>query len=101
MGFSLGRHSRLRWHRDSAPLCVDARQMTMLPVFIAACLFLAAVFLLRRARDQRHLGGLPPGALIYTDDVAGECSVLVSHRYGIKGRPDALVRTASGDLIPV
>lgn len=26
---------------------------------------------------------------------------LVSHRYGLKGKPDALVRTASGDLIPV
>lgn len=25
----------------------------------------------------------------------------MSHRYGLKGKPDALVRTESGDLIPV
>jgi CRISPR-associated exonuclease Cas4 len=75
--------------------------MTMMPVFIAAGLFLTALFLLIRARDQRRLGGLPYGDLIYTDDVAGDCPVLVSHRYGLKGRPDALVRTESGDLVPV
>jgi CRISPR-associated exonuclease Cas4 len=75
--------------------------MTMMPVFIAAGLFLTALLLLLRARDQRRLGGLPEGDLIYTDDAAGDCPVLVSHRYGIKGRPDALVRTESGDLIPV
>ena len=31
----------------------------------------------------------------------GDCPVLVSHRYGLKGKPDALVRAKSGDLIPV
>jgi hypothetical protein len=63
-------------------------------------LLLAAVFLLLKTREQRRLGGLPDGDLIYTDNVAGDCPVLVSHRYGLKGRPDALVRTGSGDLIP-
>src|SRR5471030_1629538 len=75
--------------------------MTMLPASIAAVLLLAAVFILLRARYQRRLGGLPEGDLIYTDNVAEDCPVLVSHRYGLKGRPDALVRTNSGDLIPV
>jgi hypothetical protein len=56
--------------------------MTMVPVFIATALFLAAAFLLVRARGQRRLGGLPAGDLIYADDMAGDCPVLVSHRYG-------------------
>jgi len=75
--------------------------MTLMPVFIAAVLLLAAVSLLLKTREQRRLGGLPDGDLIYTDNVAGDCPVLVSHRYGLKGRPDALVRTGSGELIPV
>jgi hypothetical protein len=39
---------------------VDEQQMTMMPVFIAAVLFLGAASLLLRARGQRRLGGLPP-----------------------------------------
>ena len=72
-----------------------------MPVVIAAALLLAAVFLLLFARDQRRLGGLPEGDLIYTDNAAGDCPVLVSHRYGLKGKPDAVVRTEFGDIIPV
>jgi CRISPR-associated exonuclease Cas4 len=75
--------------------------MTLMPVLIGAALLLAAVFLLLFARGQRRLGGLPEGDLIYTDNVAGDCPVLVSHCYGLKGKPDALVRLGSGDLIPV
>jgi len=72
-----------------------------MPVLIAAALILAAVYLLVRARDQRRIDGLPDGELLYNDNVSGECSVLVSHRYGLKGKPDALVRTESGDVIAV
>jgi CRISPR-associated exonuclease Cas4 len=75
--------------------------VTLMPVLIAVALILAAAFLLVRARDQRRIGGLPDGELVYNDNVAGDCPVLVSHRYGLKGKPDALVRTESGDLIPV
>ena len=78
-----------------------AGQITMLPVFVAAGLFLAAVFLLLRARHQRRRGELPKGQLIYIDDVARDCPVLLSHRYGLKGKPDAVVRATSGELIPV
>jgi hypothetical protein len=81
---------------------MDERQMTFMPIFIAACLFLTAVFLLRRASAQRRLGGLPAGDLIYTDNVGEDCPALVSQlRYGLKGKPDTLVRTKSGDVIPV
>jgi CRISPR/Cas system-associated exonuclease Cas4 (RecB family) len=75
--------------------------MTLISVLIAAALLLTAVFLLLFGRNQRRLGGLPAGNLIFNDTAAGDCPVLVSHRYGIKGKPDALVRTGSGDLIPV
>lgn len=75
--------------------------MTLTPVFFAALLILVAVSLLVRARDQRRLGGLPDGRLAYSDNVAGACPVLVSRRYGLKGKPDALVRLNTGDLIPV
>jgi CRISPR-associated exonuclease Cas4 len=73
----------------------------MTTVFIAAVLLAAAAFILLRSREQRRLGGLPEGELIYTDTAAEASPVLVSRRYGIKGRPDALVRTPSGSLIPV
>jgi hypothetical protein len=72
-----------------------------MPVFIAVGFLLAAIFLFLKARAQRRLGGLPAGDLIYIDDAARDCPVLVSHRYGLKGKPDALVRAKSGDLIPV
>jgi CRISPR-associated exonuclease Cas4 len=75
--------------------------MTLAPVFIAAALLLAAVFLVLKARDHRRLGGLPDGDLIYSDNMSEDYPVLVSDSYGLKGRPDALVRTEAGQLIPV
>ncbi len=75
--------------------------MTLMPVLFAAALILAALCLVIRARDQRRVGGLPDGDLIYNDNVGGDSPVLISRRYGLKGKPDALVRTESGDLIPV
>jgi CRISPR-associated exonuclease Cas4 len=75
--------------------------MTMMPLFIGAFLLVTAVFILLRTRHQRRLGGLPDGDLIYADNLPEDCPVLVSHRYGLKGKPDALVRTKSGELIPV
>jgi CRISPR-associated exonuclease Cas4 len=75
--------------------------MNLIPVLIAAALILWAVWLIVRARDQRRIGGLPSGDLIYSDNVAGDCPVLVSRRYGLKGKPDALVCLESGHLIPV
>lgn len=75
--------------------------MIALSVCIAAILLVALLFMLVNARHQRQLGGLPDGELIYSDSQAQACPVLVSYRYGIKGKPDALVRTESGDIIPV
>src|SRR3954466_7676817 len=68
---------------------------------IATAFFLAALILLLIYRRQRLHGGLPSGDLIYSDTAAQDMPVLVSQRYGLKGKPDALVRTDSGDVIPV
>jgi CRISPR-associated exonuclease Cas4 len=70
-------------------------------ISIATTFFLAALILLLIHRQQRMHGGLPSGDLIYSDAAAQEAPVLLSRRYGLKGKPDALVRTASGDVIPV
>jgi len=47
------------------------------------------------------LGGLPAGDLIADDDEEQEYPVIISERYGLKGKPDALVRTPDGQIIPV
>jgi len=78
-----------------------AGEVTLVGVIVAVFLFFAAVYLFQRVGAQRSLGGLPKGDLIYINDVARDCPVLVSRRYGLRGKPDALVRTESGDLIPV
>jgi CRISPR/Cas system-associated exonuclease Cas4 (RecB family) len=75
--------------------------MTTTLVFVAAVLLAAAAFTLHRSRDQRRLGGLPEGDILSSDIASEGCPVLVSRRYGLKGKPDALVRTPTGDLIPV
>jgi CRISPR/Cas system-associated exonuclease Cas4 (RecB family) len=70
-------------------------------VAVAAALLLAAAFILLNIRRQRRLGGLPAGEVISADNAREDCPILVAHRYGLKGKPDALVRTPSGELIPV
>jgi CRISPR-associated exonuclease Cas4 len=73
----------------------------MILIALAVILFVAAAFILIYSRRQRRLGGLPGGEIISSDNASEECPVLMSRRYGLKGKPDSLVRTPSGDLIPV
>ena len=61
----------------------------------------AALVLFVLHRRNRSLGGLPAGELLAADNEEQECAVLISHRFGLKGKPDALVRTISGAIIPV
>ncbi len=60
--------------------------------WLIAVLLVAAFILILRHRRSRVLGGLPSGELIASDHEEQDCPVLVSHRYGLKGKPDALVR---------
>ena len=61
----------------------------------------AALILFWAHRHNRILGGLPAGDLVSADNEEQECPVLISHRYGLKGKPDALVRTKTGAVIPI
>ena len=69
--------------------------------WLIVALVAAALFLFVRHRRNRVLGGLPTGELIAADNDEQECPVLISHRFGLKGKPDALVRTKAGAVIPV
>jgi len=69
--------------------------------WVALGLFAAALMLLLIHRRQRARGGLPRGELVYSDAAAQDVPVLISERYGLKGKPDALVRIPSGEIIPV
>ena len=69
--------------------------------WIALVLFLAAVVLFLKLCRHRDRGGLPAGEVVMADNAPQECPVLVSHRYGLKGKLDALVRAPDGALIPV
>jgi hypothetical protein len=59
---------------------LERHAMTLMPVLVATGLILAAVFLMFRARDQRRIGGLPDGNLIYNDNAGDDCPALVSVR---------------------
>lgn len=63
-------------------------------------LFVLAALCLWVARALRQRSGLPDGAIIYTD--AGKNTrTLVSHRYGLRGKPDYLLNADNGRVIPV
>jgi CRISPR-associated exonuclease Cas4 len=64
------------------------------------CLIAAALFALAAYRASRR-SALPAGALLYTDTESKPGELLVSHRYGLKGKPDALIRNAKGEILPV
>lgn len=63
-------------------------------------LFVLAAFFLLVARLLRHRSGLPEGKIIY-EDAGGKASrVLVSQRYGLRGKPDYILN-AGRSVIPV
>jgi hypothetical protein len=66
---------------------------------VILALLIAALFLFLKHRRDRRLGGLPAGDLIASDHDQ-ECQVLISRTYGLKGKPDSLVRTSEGTTIP-
>lgn len=68
---------------------------------VITVLLAAALILFLWHRRQQRLGGLPSGEIIAADHEEQECPVLVSPRHGLKGRPDALVRSVKGTIVPV
>lgn len=74
----------------------------LLPLLFA----LVGLALLRRAREDRRMTGVPEGKVIYTDTREWEepPAPFLSRRYGLVGRPDYLVvvREGSGEVtIPI
>lgn len=66
---------------------------------LLACL--AAIALAGWLYFRRHQTGLPPGTIVYTDTGKRHLGrALISHRYGLAGRPDYLVNTGHG-VVPV
>ena len=84
-------------------LALQSRRGTALTAkWLIVALLAAALIVILKHRRNRVLGGLRAGDFIAADSEESECPVLVSHRYGLKGRPDAPVRTSTaGAIIPV
>lgn len=66
----------------------------LLPLFVLTVLCLLLAGLLRRR------SGLPDGEIVY-EDAGGDARVLVSPRYGLRGKPDYLLADGAGGVIPV
>ena len=72
----------------------------MLLLVTAAALLLAALALFLKRRYHRRRAALPTGTLVSSDNLEQPCPVLFSKRYGLKGKPDAILRTPTG-LAPI
>ena len=64
-------------------------------------LFLLAMLCLSLAGLLRRRSGLPDGEIIYEDTGGKNARTLVSHRYGLSGKPDYLLDDGAGRVIPV
>ncbi|MBI1760473.1 MAG: Dna2/Cas4 domain-containing protein [Acidobacteria bacterium] len=64
-------------------------------------LFALAVFCWLLARQLRQGSGLLGGEIIYEDASGKNPRVLVSRRYGLRGKPDYLLKDGAGWVIPV
>lgn len=69
----------------------------------AVLIFIAGFILLLRARRLHATTGLPTGTVVYADTAEWQpqTAPLISRRYGLVGKPDYVLRLASGALIPV
>ena len=72
----------------------------MIPSLALVLILIAAILFLTRQRHRRR-AALPPNAtLVAADNLERPCPVLISTRYGLKGKPDAILQTPAG-LIPI
>ena len=68
--------------------------MTFTLIVLSLLLLLVAVGLLVNSRNSQS-------KLVYTDLPSAPGEVLVSFRYGLKGKPDTILRLDSGAYIPI
>lgn len=76
---------------------------TLIPLAIlgAFSLGLLALILLATASKYRSEAGLPRGRIIYNDAAGLARGEFYSEKYGLKGKPDYLVKEIYGTVIPV
>lgn len=63
--------------------------------------FLIAAFCILLSSILRRRSGLPEGEVIYKDSDGRSGELLISDRYQLCGKPDYLVESEDGELIPV
>jgi CRISPR-associated exonuclease Cas4 len=88
----------MAWDED---LIVDRiLVLNSLTVLLAIFMVLALVCL-ALSRYLRRMSGLPGGDVTYSDlpEKAGE--TLISRKYGLRGKPDYLIKTQGDGLVPV
>jgi hypothetical protein len=72
----------------------------MLELGIAIALLVAGLALFAKRLYDRRQAALPGGTAIASDTAEHPSPILISRRYGLKGRPDALLQTPAG-VIPI
>jgi CRISPR-associated exonuclease Cas4 len=72
----------------------------VIPSLALVLILIAAILFLTRQRHRRRAALLPNATLVAADNLERSCPVLVSTRYGLKGKPDAILQTPAG-LIPI
>ncbi len=70
----------------------------LLPAILLAALAILIIYISARLRRR---SGLPDGEIVYQDASGLAKESLYSKRYGLKGKPDYLLKDRSGNLIPV
>jgi CRISPR-associated exonuclease Cas4 len=73
---------------------------------IVAALALFIIWAIYRAVNPAHVAGVvvavdSPDAARSSDGTIGQVHRLISHRYGLSGRPDELRRSRDGRIVPV
>jgi CRISPR-associated exonuclease Cas4 len=72
----------------------------VIPALAIVLILVAAVLFFTRQRHRRRAALPTTATLIEADNLERPCPVLVSTRYGLKGKPDAILQTPAG-LIPI
>jgi hypothetical protein len=62
---------------------------------LAIAAIIAAIYFARQFR-----AGYLPGEIVYDDTIERIEQVLVSHRYQLAGKPDHVIRTRDGGMVP-
>ena len=74
--------------------------LLMFLCFVGLVLLILSFKISRSDREKRKKFGIEDGAIVYSDIIRNEES-LFSKKFNLSGKPDYIVRTKKGDIIPV